>query len=167
MTETEKNDFILANWRKMPKKQMCQTMKIGYATFEKMWYQLATQGLIPKVRQLDKQYAAHMKPVLTDEQIIRYIVERNGTTTKTDMIADLTVCARRFRQIYKEVADAGLIVPRVHGGIFDPSKKKARPKRKKITFDEYPRVMVMPWVPSKWVNQSAKWRGTYASGMRV
>lgn len=161
MTEQDKKDYIIANWRTIPKKQMCKDMTMGYATFEKMWYQLAEKGLVPQVRQLSKQVADHMKPVLSDEQIIRYIVDRNSTTTKTDMIADLTVCARRFRKIYKVVADAGLITPRVHGGHFDPSKVKKKIKRKKITFDEYPTVMVMKWVPSKWVNQSARWRGNY------
>jgi hypothetical protein len=158
MTETEKNDYLLANWRTVPKKTICKELKIGHNTLEKMWHRLHQQGLVPLKREMDKQFADHMKPEKSDEEIRAFILANNHTTPKGKMIAALKCSAVRFRRIYKALADAGQITPRLHGGLFNPDQPKAKPKPKpKVNLYGFHEVIVSPWVPEQYVNKSCRW----------
>lgn len=140
-SEEEIKQYVIENQFKIPRGQMIKDLEVGTRRFQRIVKRLEDEGVVKKAngKTLVKLEGRPKILDITDERIVELCKFHTQKGAAEILNCSEYYISRRLRNI----------------------------RAREAVKEEDNGVLCMKWVPSKWVNNSARWRGGYGYSVRM
>ena len=157
-THQEIENYVLANWRDKRSEKMARELRVGDKRVRAAYKSLHEKGLMPSGKEVMAYKSRHQHTSRTKRSFhLEYIVNNWMTQNNAQLARNMGIGRDTVSRMFKELADAGLMpTGKEIQSIKATAKYKEEQKQRMAAAKP---IICAAWVPTKYVNKSAKWLG--------